>query len=120
VIVLDKTNARHLGPEQIPEPVGLIVCDVSFIGLETVLPAALALASPGAHLVALIKPQFEVGKGQVGKGGIVRDPSLHQEVRGHISAWLDGQDGWRVLGLTSSPITGADGNKEFLIGAVHD
>ncbi len=120
VIVLDKTNARHLGPEQIPDPVGLIVCDVSFIGLETVLPAALALASPGAHLVALIKPQFEVGKGQVGKGGIVRDPSLHQEVRGRISDWLDGQDGWRVLGLTESPITGADGNKEFLIGAVHD
>jgi 23S rRNA (cytidine1920-2'-O)/16S rRNA (cytidine1409-2'-O)-methyltransferase len=117
VVVRDKTNARHLSPAEVPEAVGLIVCDVSFIGLETVLPAVLALASPGASLVALIKPQFEVGKGQVGKGGIVLDESLHQEVCKRISAWLDGQQGWRVLGLTESPISGADGNKEFLMAA---
>ncbi len=101
-----------------PDAVDLIVCDVSFIGLEVVLPAAMALARPGAHLVALIKPQFEVGRGKVGKGGVVRDPALHAEVRERISAWIDGEDGWRVLGIAESPITGADGNKEFLIAAV--
>ena len=79
------------------------------------LPAALALAAPGAHLAALIKPQFEVGKGRVGKGGIVREPELHDEVCDTISAWLAEQPGWRVLGVTESPITGAEGNKEFLI-----
>jgi 23S rRNA (cytidine1920-2'-O)/16S rRNA (cytidine1409-2'-O)-methyltransferase len=99
----------------VPEPVGLVVCDASFISLRTVLPAPLALTRPGAELVALIKPQFEVGKGRVGKGGIVRDPALHQEVCGAISDWLAAQPGWQVLGLTDSPIEGADGNKEFLI-----
>ena len=117
VVVLDKTNARHLGPEQIPDPVDLIVCDASFIGLEVVLPAAMALAAPGASLVALIKPQFEVGKGKVGKGGIVRDTAQHDEVCKRIESWLGRQDGWRVLGLTASPVTGADGKKEFLIAA---
>src|SRR5262249_46314512 len=97
----------------------LIVCDASFIGLRTALPAALALAAPGAHLVALIKPQFEVGKGRVGKGGIVREPELHQEVVATISAWLGEQSGWQVIGVTDSPIPGADGNREFLIGARH-
>ncbi|MEE9316747.1 MAG: TlyA family RNA methyltransferase [Rhodospirillales bacterium] len=117
VRVLDKTNARHLTGDQVPDPVDLIVCDASFIGLEVLLPGPMALASPGAYLVALIKPQFEVGKGQVGKGGIVRDPDLHETVCNRISAWLDGRPGWRVLGITESPITGADGNKEFLIAA---
>ncbi len=117
VVVLDKTNARHLGPEQIPDPVNLIVCDASFIGLQVVLPAPMALAAPGACLVALVKPQFEVGKGKVGKGGIVRDPAQHDEVCERIESWLGCQDGWRVLGLTASPVTGADGNKEFLIAA---
>ena len=117
VRVLDKTNARHLTPAEVPDPVGLIVCDASFIGLQVVLPSPMALASPGAYLVALIKPQFEVGKGQVGKGGIVRDPDLHETVCKRISGWLDGQPGWRALGITESPITGADGNKEFLIAA---
>ena len=117
VRVLDKTNARHLTPAEVPNPVGLIVCDASFIGLEVLLPSPMALASPGAYLVALIKPQFEVGKGQVGKGGIVRDEALHEEVCGRISGWLDGRPGWQVLGITESPITGADGNKEFLIAA---
>ena len=119
VIVLERTNARDLGPAQVPEAVDLIVCDASFIGLRTVLPAALARAAPGAHLVALIKPQFEVGKGRVGKGGIVREPALHAEVCETIRAWLAAQAGWRVLGLTESPLTGADGNKEFFIAGAN-
>ena len=115
VVSLEKTNMREVTAAEIPEPVALIVCDASFIGLRTVLPAALALAASGAHLVALIKPQFEVGKGRVGKGGIVRDPALHEEVCATITDWLAEQPGWRVLGVTESPITGAEGNKEFLI-----
>ncbi len=118
VLVLDKTNARTLGSEQVPEAVDLIVCDVSFIGLEVVLPAPMALAAPGAHLVALIKPQFEAGKGKVGKGGVVRDPAVVDEACQRISTWLAGREGWRVLGMTESPITGAAGNREFLIAAV--
>jgi 23S rRNA (cytidine1920-2'-O)/16S rRNA (cytidine1409-2'-O)-methyltransferase len=117
VVVLEQFNARHLGHAQIPEPVDLIVCDASFIGLELVLPPALALAAPGAELVALIKPQFEVGKGRVGKGGVVRDPALHQEVCARIAAWLGARPGWQVLGVTPSPIRGPEGNVEFLIGA---
>jgi 23S rRNA (cytidine1920-2'-O)/16S rRNA (cytidine1409-2'-O)-methyltransferase len=115
VIVLERTNARHLTGQEIPEPIGFIMCDASFIGLQTVLPTPLGFAAPGAHLVALIKPQFEVGKGRVGKGGIVRDPELHDEVCERISSWLEDLPGWRVLGIADSPITGAEGNKEFLI-----
>jgi 23S rRNA (cytidine1920-2'-O)/16S rRNA (cytidine1409-2'-O)-methyltransferase len=118
VVVLEKTNARHLTRAQVPEPVDLVVCDASFIGLATVLPAALALARPGARLVALIKPQFEVGPARVGKGGVVRDPALHQEVCARIAAWLPAQ-GWAVLGIVESPIRGPEGNVEFLIAAVH-
>lgn len=117
VVVLERTNARHLTREQVPEPVDLVVCDASFIGLETVLPAALALVAEDAALVALIKPQFEVGKGRVGKGGVVRDPALHREVCERISAWLAARPGWTVIGIEESPITGPEGNREFLIGA---
>jgi 23S rRNA (cytidine1920-2'-O)/16S rRNA (cytidine1409-2'-O)-methyltransferase len=117
VVVLEKTNARHLTAAEIPEPVDAVVCDASFIGLQTVLPAPMALAAPGAILIALIKPQFEVGKGQVGKGGVVRDPALHEEVCARIRGWLDAEPGWSVVGLTESPITGPEGNKEFLIAA---
>jgi 23S rRNA (cytidine1920-2'-O)/16S rRNA (cytidine1409-2'-O)-methyltransferase len=120
VVVLEKTNARYLTPEQVPEPVDLLVCDASFIGLEVVLDRPLSFAAPGARLVALIKPQFEVGRGQVGKGGIVRDPALHKEVCERIEAWLDARPGWRVLGVTPSPIAGSEGNKEFLIAAQRD
>lgn len=120
VVVLDKTNARHLSVDEVPEPIDLIVCDASFIGLETLLPAPMALARPNAHLIALIKPQFEVAKENVGKGGIVRDAALHQEVCDRIEGWLNAQAPWRVLGITKSPLTGADGNKEFLIGAVRE
>lgn len=119
VVVLERVNARHLTRAQVPDSIDLIVCDASFIGLETVLPAPLALAAPGARLIALIKPQFEVGKDRIGKGGIVRDPALHEEVCRRIETWLNGIQGWRVLGVTESPILGAEGNKEFLIAAVH-
>lgn len=115
VVVMERTNARHLNAEIIPDAVDLVVCDASFIGLEIVLPAALALAKPGANLVALIKPQFEVGKGRVGKGGVVREPELHAEVCERISSWLGALPGWHVEGLCESPITGPEGNKEFLI-----
>ncbi|MCH8001719.1 MAG: TlyA family RNA methyltransferase [Proteobacteria bacterium] len=120
VAVLERTNARHLTRAEVPEPIDLVTCDASFIGLETVLPAPMALTAPGARLVALIKPQFEVGKGQVGTGGVVRDPDLHEEVCARIEAWLGAQAGWRVLGLTESPILGPEGNKEFLIAAARD
>jgi 23S rRNA (cytidine1920-2'-O)/16S rRNA (cytidine1409-2'-O)-methyltransferase len=119
VVVLERVNARYLSNEQIPEPVDMIVCDASFIGLEIVLPAALALTASSADLIALIKPQFEVGKGRVGRGGVVRDPALHAEVRSRIAAWLGKQSGWHVIGTTESPIRGPDGNIEFLIGARH-
>jgi 23S rRNA (cytidine1920-2'-O)/16S rRNA (cytidine1409-2'-O)-methyltransferase len=120
VHVLERTNARYLTRRDVPEPVTAIVCDVSFIGLRTVLPAPMALAAPGAWLVALIKPQFEVGRGRVGKGGVVRDPALHDEVRRIIADWFAGQPGWRVLGVGESPILGAEGNREFLIAAIRE
>ncbi len=117
VVVLEKTNARHLTPEIIPDAIDCVVCDASFIGLQTVLPAALTLAKPGAWAVALIKPQFEVGRARVGKGGVVRDPALHDEVCATIKDWWSGLPGWRVLGIEPSPITGPEGNREFLIAA---
>jgi 23S rRNA (cytidine1920-2'-O)/16S rRNA (cytidine1409-2'-O)-methyltransferase len=116
VALRERVNARKLTSKEIPEPVDFIVCDTSFIGLETVLPAALDLAKPRATLVALIKPQFEVGPKRVGKGGVVRDRDLHKEVCGRVVAWLESR-GWRVLGLTESPLKGADGNAEFLVAA---
>jgi len=119
VQVLERTNARYLTNKQVREPVDLIVCDASFISLETILPAPMALARPGARLVALIKPQFEVGRGRVGEKGVVRDPALHEEVCTRIRDWLS-ENGWPVLGLTESPITGPEGNTEFLIAAQKD
>ena len=121
VIVLEKTNARYLSEEQVPEQANLIVCDASFIGLQTVLPAPMSLAAKGCVLMALIKPQFEVGKGKVGKGGVVREPELHKEVCDKIENWsTDDMTGWTVIGITQSPIKGPEGNIEFLIGARYD
>jgi 23S rRNA (cytidine1920-2'-O)/16S rRNA (cytidine1409-2'-O)-methyltransferase len=117
VVVLEGVNARYLTSDHLPEEIGFVVCDASFIGLETVLPAALALAAPGARLVALIKPQFEVGRGRVGKGGVVSDPALHAEVCERVASWLGAIEGWRVIGVTESPIQGPKGNREFLIAA---
>lgn len=115
VVVLEKTNARNLTREQVPEPVDLIVCDASFISLRTVLAAPLALAAVGARLIALIKPQFEAGPAEVGKGGVVRDPAVHARVCAEAEAWLAAQPGWSVVGIERSPITGPEGNVEFLL-----
>lgn len=119
VEALDQTNARDLTADHLARlgPPTWIVCDASFISLTLVLPAALALAAPACTLVALIKPQFEVGRGNLGKGGIVRDAAQHDAVCAKIQAWLTEQVGWTVIGLAPSPIEGPDGNKEFLIAA---
>jgi len=119
VIVHEQTNARDLTAAIVPEPVDIIVCDASFIGLAKVLDAALDLARPGGMLVALVKPQFEAGRGEVGKGGVVRDPAIHQRVCAEASAWVDSK-GWNVIGIEQSPITGPEGNVEFLLGATRN
>jgi 23S rRNA (cytidine1920-2'-O)/16S rRNA (cytidine1409-2'-O)-methyltransferase len=118
VTVLEKTNARHLSAALIPDPIACLVCDASFIGLRTVLPAGLDLCEAGAFAVALIKPQFEAGPEHVGKGGVVRDPAVHEAVCARVHDWWAALPGWRMLGITPSPITGPEGNVEFLIGAV--
>jgi 23S rRNA (cytidine1920-2'-O)/16S rRNA (cytidine1409-2'-O)-methyltransferase len=115
VVVHDGINARYLTRAEIADPIDLVTCDASFIGLETILPAPLALTAETAALIALIKPQFEAGPARVGKGGVVRDPAVHGEVCDRIAAWLPTQPGWRVVGITESPITGPAGNKEFLL-----
>ncbi|TQF76558.1 TlyA family RNA methyltransferase [Elioraea sp. Yellowstone] len=117
VVVHERLNARFLTRAHVPEPVGALTCDASFIGLRTVLPAGLALCAPGAWAVALIKPQFEAGPDRVGKGGVVRDAAVQEEVQRTIAAWWAGQPGWRVLGVVESPLRGPDGNREFLIAA---
>lgn len=117
VIVHEQTNARDLTSEIIPELVDIVVCDASFIGLAKVLNAALDLARPGAKLVALVKPQFEAGREEVGKGGVVRDEAVHQRVCEAAAEWVWSK-GWEVLGIERSPITGPEGNVEFLLGAV--
>ncbi len=114
VVDLEATDARALTPAHAPEPPGLIVCDASFIGLAKVLPAALALAAPGADLVALVKPQFEAGPADVGKGGLVKDEAVHARVLAEVSAWLEGQ-GWVVQATAESPIAGGEGQKEYLL-----
>jgi len=114
VVVHEKTSARILTPAHIPEPVDLIVCDASFIGLAKVLDVPLGFAKAGARLVALIKPQFEAGRGEVGKGGVVRDPAIHARVCTEVAEWLVSK-GWHVDGVVESPITGPEGNVEFLI-----
>jgi len=116
VVVLEQTNARGLTAEKVPESVDIVVCDASFIGLAKVLDAPLKLARPGATLVALVKPQFEAGRAEVGKGGVVRDPAVHERVCTETKGWVAAQ-GWTVLGVTPSPITGPEGNIEFLLGA---
>jgi 23S rRNA (cytidine1920-2'-O)/16S rRNA (cytidine1409-2'-O)-methyltransferase len=116
VVVNEQTNARNLDRSIIPEPVDIVVCDASFINVAKVLEAPLKLAKSGAKLVALIKPQFEAGREEVGKGGVVRDPAVHERVCAQAVGWVASQ-GWAVLGITPSPITGPEGNVEFLLGA---
>ena len=125
VTVLEQTSARVLTPAQIDAPCDWVVCDASFIALAKVLDVPLTLAAPRCRLVALIKPQFEVGRAEVGKGGVVRDPALHARVCREVRDWLEGRDagpdavggGWHIDGIVESPITGPEGNVEFLISA---
>jgi 23S rRNA (cytidine1920-2'-O)/16S rRNA (cytidine1409-2'-O)-methyltransferase len=116
VIVHERTNARHLTGSHVPEPIDLVVCDASFISLTKVLEAALSFARPGAGLIALVKPQFEAGRAEVGKGGVVRDPAIHARVCEEAAAWVARQ-GWTVEGVIASPIQGPEGNIEFLLAA---
>ena len=120
VVVLERTNARHLTEAEIPETVGLVVCDASFIGLAVVLPAALERVGPGGTCIALIKPQFEAGREEVGKKGVVRDPAVHEAVCERVRDWFDSLPGWRMVALDESPVLGPEGNKEFLIFARKD
>jgi 23S rRNA (cytidine1920-2'-O)/16S rRNA (cytidine1409-2'-O)-methyltransferase len=116
VVVHEQTNARNLDSSIVPEPIDIVVCDASFISLAKVLQAPLKLVKSGGRLVALIKPQFEAGREEVGKGGVVRDPAVHDRVCAEAKGWVESQ-GWTVLGITTSPITGPEGNVEFLLGA---
>ncbi|MET0377138.1 MAG: TlyA family RNA methyltransferase [Rhizorhabdus sp.] len=118
VIVHEQTNARNLTDAEIPEPIDMIVCDASFISLAKVLAIPLGFAKPGARLVALIKPQFEAGRDEVGKGGVVRDPVVHDRVCADAIAWIESL-GWQCSGITPSPIKGPEGNVEFLMGATN-
>jgi len=117
VTVHERVNARTLDRSIIGEPVTALVCDASFIGLRTVLPAGLGLCEAGAWAVALIKPQFEAGRGAVGSKGVVRDPAVHARVCETVRGWWEDLDGWRVMGVEPSPITGPEGNREFLIAS---
>jgi len=116
VTVLEQTSARILTPDLIDRPCDWVVCDASFISLAKVLDVPLKLAATPCRLVALIKPQFEVGRDEVGKGGVVRDPALHARVCAEVREWIEGL-GWDVSGIVESPITGPQGNVEFLIAA---
>ncbi len=120
VAVHEKTNARYLTRDIVADPVEALVCDASFIGLATLLPAPLALCARGAWSVALIKPQFEAGPSSVGRKGVIRDPAVHTAVCCRVRAWWAALPGWHVLGVTESPITGPEGNREFLIAAAKD
>ena len=118
VTVMDRTNARYLELDMLVMPIDLIVCDVSFISLKKVLPAVMSLVRPGTYILALIKPQFEVGRGMVGKGGIVRDATLHTEVVADIEKWLINKMKWQHIGTVPAPIHGVGGNREFLLAAI--
>jgi 23S rRNA (cytidine1920-2'-O)/16S rRNA (cytidine1409-2'-O)-methyltransferase len=116
VVVHEKTSARILTAAHIPELIDLFVCDASFISLSKVLETPFSFAAQHAGLIALIKPQFEAGRGEVGKGGVIRDPAVHARVCAEVVAWLGGR-GWSVEGVVESPITGPEGNVEFLVAA---
>jgi 23S rRNA (cytidine1920-2'-O)/16S rRNA (cytidine1409-2'-O)-methyltransferase len=120
VVSMERTDARKLTTAEVPEPVDIIVADVSFISLLKVLPFVLPLAAPGAALVALVKPQFEADRGAIGKDGVVRDPEVRTRALAAVETWLADQPGWRMLGSIASPITGGSGNVEFLVGARRD
>jgi 23S rRNA (cytidine1920-2'-O)/16S rRNA (cytidine1409-2'-O)-methyltransferase len=118
VVSLESTDARTLSREQIPEVIHAVVADVSFISATKLLPVPLSFAVSGAWLVLLVKPQFEAGRRAVGKGGIVRNPVARQKSVAEVRAWLAAQPGWFVVGAIPSPVAGASGNEEFLLGAI--
>ncbi|MDW8344205.1 MAG: TlyA family RNA methyltransferase [Verrucomicrobiae bacterium] len=118
VVVHDECNARYLTVEQLGEAVDLVTVDVSFISLKKVLPAAHAILKPGGQVIALIKPQFEAGKKFVGRGGVVRDSAVQQQVVDEMTRWVESELGWTVRGVVESPLRGPAGNREFLLGAV--
>ncbi len=120
VTPLEETDARQISGASITQPFDAITADVSFISLTKAVGPALALAAGGAWFIGLIKPQFEVGPRDIGKGGIVRDPAARDAAVAHVAAWVSAQPGWRRIGLIASPITGGDGNQEFLVGARKD
>ena len=120
VVSLEGLNTRDLTSSEVPDPVEAVTADLSFISLRIALPPALALAAPGAWGLFLVKPQFEIGREALGKGGIVRDRATAESAGRAVADWLDAQPGWRVLGLIESPIMGGDGNREFLLGGRHD
>src|SRR5699024_4838853 len=117
VIALEGVNGRALSAKQIPDPLELLVCDASFISLKLLLPAPLALVKPGGLLISLIKPQFELSVEAIGKRGVVRDPALHARACASVTEWLGQQEGWQLDGVVESPITGPNGNREFLMKA---
>ena len=117
VVVHEQTNARYLTAEIVPELIDLIVCDASFISLAKVLDTAIDFARPGGRLLAPVKPQFEAERAEIGKGGVVRDEAVHARVTAAFAAWLESR-GWQVEGTESSPITGPEGNVEFLVAAI--
>lgn len=117
VVPIEGVNARVLTPERLPESPQAVTADVSFISLKLALPAALACAARGAWLVALVKPQFEVGRARLGKGGVVRSESARLAARDDIAAWLSSVQGWIVRGSMDSPIPGGDGNREYMVAA---
>jgi 23S rRNA (cytidine1920-2'-O)/16S rRNA (cytidine1409-2'-O)-methyltransferase len=120
VVNLEGTDARALDATLIPDPVGAIVADVSFIALAKALPATLSLAAPGCWLVALVKPQFELGPAAIGKGGIVKDPADGPRALAEFERWVADQKGWCVVGTCASPLPGKGGNQEYLLGALYD
>jgi 23S rRNA (cytidine1920-2'-O)/16S rRNA (cytidine1409-2'-O)-methyltransferase len=119
VVVMEQFNARDYTASTICGNPDIIVCDASFISLSKVLEKVIEAGAPGAKLVALVKPQFEAGRSEVGKGGVVRDPAVHQRVCDEAAAWVQSK-GWRVVGIEPSPITGPEGNIEFLLGAIKE
>ena len=118
VVVHEQTSARLLTAGHVPEPIDIVVCDASFIALAKVIEVPLGFAKPAARALVLVKPQFEAGRGEVGKGGVVRDPEVHRRVCADAATWFAAQ-GWRVEGVVTSPITGPEGNVEFLLAARH-
>lgn len=117
IVSMEGVNVRNLSKGDFDRPIDAIVADLSFISLKLALPAALDICEEGGILIALIKPQFEAGRARVGRGGIVKDPSVHKEIIDDIEAWINTKAPWQVLGVIPSPITGGDGNQEFLIAA---